>query len=815
VRIPCRAWVVERQLGCHGLAEDDRAGVIERFDRRGAALGNASREEARAVLGRNALGVEDVLDAYRHAMERTAQLTARGRGVGVVREPQRAVAVEPCERVHLGLALVVPREALFDNSAARRQAVPDRAHRSGHIIRVHRVDGAVSSPDVDARDILAFRSVPEAQLSPDGTRIAYVVTEIDAEKDEYRSSVWLVDLHGGGPVRLTRGPKRDTAPRWSPDGRHLAFLSDRADERPQLYVLPLDGGEPRKLTSLDGGVGPATWAPDSRRIAFSGRMWVDPPPADAAARKRWEARPRHVTRAQYKADGEGYTLDRRWHLFVVDLSRGALRQLTSGDAEDRGEAWSPDGHRLAFSRSRIGTRDHGLSDIHVFDVASGEVRRVSAHIPRAVSPTWSPDGATIACYGRDLEEYGTGDPMLRVWTVPSAGGEARCVTADYDRAVVPLPPPAVTPGPAWTADGRAVSFIASDRGSAHIVRAELASSSTSVLVGGRRQVAMASVVAGRGIAFVAGDLERPADVYWCAADGSGEKRLTDVNGDLLARLRIPRAERRSFTTPYGHTVDGWILRPAKGAGPAPLLVDIHGGPASFAGDLLSVGSLYRYALAERGWAVLQLNPTGSGSYGRDFAHAIRGKWGEYDLAEQLAAVDALVAEGIADPERLAVTGYSYGGFMTSWTIGHTDRFRAAVVGAPLVDQASFHGTSDIGPWFTYWEMQGDIRTARETYQRLSPIEYVDRVTCPTLVLQGEADERCPIGQGEQLYMGLVAAGKVPTELVRYPGSSHLFLRNGRPSHRVDYNRRVIDWMTSHVPARVPTHGVEVAPAERQ
>ena len=202
-------------------------------------------------------------------------------------------------------------------------------------------------------------------------------------------------------------------------------------------------------------------------------------------------------------------------------------------------------------------------------------------------------------------------------------------------------------------------------------------------------------------------------------------------------------------------------------------------------------------LASRGWAVLTLNPTGSGSYGRDFAHAIRAKWGEHDLAEQLAAVDQLIAEGVADRDRLAVAGYSYGGFMTSWTIGHTDRFKAAVVGAPVTNQESFFGTSDIGMWFAPWEMGASLTEGRETFRRLSPINYVDKVTTPTLVLHGEADERCPIGQGEELFTGLVAAGKVPTEFVRYPGGSHMFIAQGRPSHRVDFNRRVVDWVTRH------------------
>lgn len=228
--------------------------------------------------------------------------------------------------------------------------------------------------------------------------------------------------------------------------------------------------------------------------------------------------------------------------------------------------------------------------------------------------------------------------------------------------------------------------------------------------------------------------------------------------------------------------------------PAPLLVYIHGGPHAFVGTVFQHGAFYWYVLAARGWAVLALNPHGSGSYGQAFAWSLRGRWGEYDLPEQLAAVDALVAEGTADPDRLAVAGYSYGGYMTAWTIAHTDRFKAAVVGAPVTNLESFHGTSDIGLWFGLFEMKGDLAGHRETYRRLSPVNYVDHVTTPTLILHGEADDRCPVGQGEELYVRLVAVGKVPVQFVRYPGGSHQFVGTGRPSHRVDYTRRVVEWV---------------------
>jgi dipeptidyl aminopeptidase/acylaminoacyl peptidase len=364
--------------------------------------------------------------------------------------------------------------------------------------------------------------------------------------------------------------------------------------------------------------------------------------------------------------------------------------------------------------------------------------------------------------------------------------------------MVILPRPATTPGPVWSTDGASVTFVAADAGNAHVVRAEVSTGAVRAVVAGERQVQSASPATAAGrIAFVATDPLTPSDVFVCRWDGSDERRLTRVNEGLLARLSLPRVERRTFTTPHGESIDGWLIRSRDGEAPSPLLLEIHGGPHSFHGNLFTLGSFYRYVLVSRGWTVLALNPTGSASYGKAFAHGIRGRWGEYDLPEHLAAVDALVAEGIADDRRLAVAGYSYGGFMTSWTITHTHRFKAAVVGAPVVNLESFHGTSDIGMWFIPWEMRGDIDGGRETYRRLSPINYVDRVTTPTLIIHGEADERCPVGQGEELFIGLVAAGNVPTEFVRYPGQSHLFLSSGRPSHRLDVNRRVIAWVEKH------------------
>ncbi|MHB8733027.1 MAG: S9 family peptidase [bacterium] len=653
-------------------------------------------------------------------------------------------------------------------------------------------------------DLANLVSISDAQFTPDGSRVAFVRTEIDAGADEYRSSIWLAAAGAGEPVQLTRGGSRDSAPRWSPDGRTLAFLSDR-DGASQLYLLSMAGGEPRRATALRYGAGPAVWAPDGGRIAFRAEARAHPEPREGAAGvdranedgAKEAVRPRVVTRAQYKADGFGYTFGRRHHIFVLTPSDGRVAQVTHEDVEHAGPAWSPDGRRLAFVRAGAGEGDYSLFDLWTADAAGGAPRQLTREIGRAVAPAWSPDGAWIACFGGDEQERGFGDPTARVWLVPSAGGAPRRLTAGYDRSAVLARPHEGSAPPIWSRDGRAITFLAADAGRVHVVRVSVPDGAVATVVGGDRQIQSVTEAAGR-LAYTATDPHIPADLFVSAADGSDERRLTRANDAWLSALAIPRVEHRRFSSPHGGELDGWVTHPVDGRRPAPLLVEIHGGPASYAGPLFPSGLWHTYILAAQGWAVLQLNPVGSGSYAKSFALGIRGCWGERDLPEQLAAVDALVADGTADAGRLAVSGYSYGGFMTSWAITHTDRFKAAVVGAPVVNLESFHGTSDIGPWFGEWEMRGDVVTQRETYRRLSPINYVERAATPTLIVHGEADDRCPIGQGEELFAGLVAAGRAPVEFVRYPGQSHGFRGTGRPSHRIDVVRRVVEWIGRYV-----------------
>jgi dipeptidyl aminopeptidase/acylaminoacyl peptidase len=648
---------------------------------------------------------------------------------------------------------------------------------------------------VQPEDLYRFVTVPDAQISPDGTRVAYVLNRIDPGTDSYTSAIWVVPADGGDAVQFTAGTKRDTTPRWSPDGSRLAFLSDR-DGASQLYVMPATGGEPKRITNLPDGAGTPVWSPDGSMLAFAASVQIEPAPTDAEAKKRWEQRPRHVDAARYKADGFGYTYDRNTHVFVVPADGSAEpRQISHGRFNDGDPAWSPDGQTIAFCSSRHETREEDtLVDLWLAPAQGGEPRSV-ARLGRLSAPAFAPDGRAIAVYattddGKDWVAHS------HVWLIPLDGGPARDLMPGFDRSAFVQPPPFVTPRPMWTPDGSRILFGAMDSGNLNLQTVTVADGSIEPVTSGERQVTAWNLAPGAARAgFVYTDLATPADVAVVALNGSGERRLTRVNEALLAELNYQPPQRRTFETPHG-AIDGWVMRPTGASGPTPLLVDIHGGPHSAFGNVFPLNPFYWLVAQAQGWTVLATNPTGSGTYGLEFARTLIGRWGEYDLPEQMAAIDALVQEGLADPQRLAVTGYSYGGYMTSWVVGHTDRFKAAIIGAPVTNMESFHGTSDIGMWFGPFEMGGPLVASRDVFRRLSPITYVDQVTTPCLILHGEADDRCPIGQGEEFLIALRAQKKI-AEMVRYPGGSHGFRGAGRPSHRLDYVNRLIDWITHH------------------
>ncbi len=383
--------------------------------------------------------------------------------------------------------------------------------------------------DLPVESLALVRTIGDVQLSPDGRRVAYVVTAADLKGDRHRTTIF-VTTDGGAAMPLTDGSAHDTRPRWSPDGQWIAFVSDRHGGPRRVFVMRADGAEPRQLTSVDGAVGPPAWSPDAARLAFTARV------ARGRGVPGRPEQPRMVTRARYKADGEPDFPGRRETLFIVDVDGGQPVALApDAEGDDRAPAWSPDARRLAFSRVRAGRLDCRPSDIWVWEVPHGEPRRITDGVEGATSPSWSPDGGTIAFYGTVGSDLGLGELLVRVWTIAAAGGAPRMMVPGFDRGVVLVPDPDVTPAAIWSADGVSLTFNVADAGNIHVVRAGLDGTVCPVVVGERQITKLTAAPAVRRLAFCAADAVSPGNVHVCHRSSHGRNRSSTWGGSLQSR----------------------------------------------------------------------------------------------------------------------------------------------------------------------------------------------------------------------------------------------------------------------------------------
>jgi dipeptidyl aminopeptidase/acylaminoacyl peptidase len=673
------------------------------------------------------------------------------------------------------------------------------------------------SRTVQIEDLHAIEIPGDPALSPDARRVAYVVSTADRDTDSPARRLWIADTDGRGAHPLTPGPD-DSAPAWSPDGTRLAFL--RHDEAgQQLWLLAVESGRMVRLTALPHGVGRPAWSPDGRRIALA--AGVDTRPDDLRGNETGEfgalaARAAHRThqpmvtdRLDYQSDGQPWRRDVRRHLHVLDVPgpsdpAGAEqpgvspRRLTIGDWDASTPSWSPDGTRLAFTADLDPdadlTRTRVVCVIPVDDPA--DPRPVGPGDGHLGSVSWIDDRTLLAGGRTDTR---TGHDCL--WRIDETSGEAVNLTAALDRSIMrgsvgyPGAPPALVDG------GRTILFCARDRGCTHLFEVPVAGGTPRLLVGGGGRVVAGMSAAGDRLVVVLTTPRSFGEVYAVERDTGAETACTS-HGSALAGIELRERVEREFVISDGTRVHGWLLRAADAAGPQPLLLDIHGGPHNAWNGSSDPVHLYHQVLVERGWTVLILNPRASDGYGEAFYTATFGAWGEGDLADFLEPIDTLIAEDIADAARLAVTGYSYGGYMTCYLTAHDDRFAAAVPGGPITDLVSDCGTNDEGPYVSEAELGGCWWDDPEPYRRLSPLRAVASVVTPTLILQANDDARCPRGQAQQWFTAL-RQRRVPVRLVLYPEASHGFLFDGRPSHRVDYNERVIDWVERHAGSGSP------------
>jgi dipeptidyl aminopeptidase/acylaminoacyl peptidase len=647
-------------------------------------------------------------------------------------------------------------------------------------------------------DVFELCWVADPRIAPDGRTAAVVVSRVDREANEYARAIWLVPLDGSAPPRrFTSGEKQDLAPRWSPDGSNLAFVSNRERDANQLYAIPAIGGEARRLTDLDEGVSEPVWSPDGTRLAFSARA-RDPAYEEEDDKRR---RPRRIARLAYKLDDLGWTGDRRRHVFTVPADGSEPpTQLTHGDYEDQYPSWSPDGKRLAFASARQDDWDLELfRDIYVVDAQGGEPERLTGCDSWYEAPAWSPDGSMIACrFGRggfDFPRHG------QIAVVDAANGERRILTSTLDRNCAPYPE---IREPVW--DGDSLLYVLEDGGSNHLYRVRADGTGTpEPVVAGERWVSGYDAAAGR-IVHTQMTPTSPAELY------SAEERLTELTRPFTDGRDFAEPERFTAVSPDGSEVDAWIVRPPD-FDPGrryPMLLSIHGGPFTQYGNTF-FDEFQVYAAA--GFVVLYSNPRGSSGYSEEWGRAIRGPiaegpgWGTVDYEDLTAVVDeALRRFDFCDSERLGVLGGSYGGYMTSWIVGHTDRFRAACSERAVNNFVLEAGSSDIG-WAFKAYVGAHWFEAPDVYLKISPATYAANMTTPLLIIHSEDDLRCPIGNAEELFAILRLLGR-EVEFVRFPAESHELSRSGSPAHRVMRFEEILGWFGRHLQPE------EVRPLER-
>lgn len=640
-------------------------------------------------------------------------------------------------------------------------------------------------------DLYLHQKISQAHCNTAGQPMAAcTVRSVDREADGYVSCIWGYTLDGEFSRQLTRGPGHDQSPRWSPRGDKLAFLSDRGGSA-QVYLLPRDGGEASQLSHLQGAVSDLRWAPDAGWLAVAAAVTVDPDwrgarAAGRKARERGPSAPEVAWKLPYKSDGLGFMLAREVHLFCVDAASGEHQQLTDGPFDVMAFDISPNGKRLAYARTREGRFAH-RTDLWICDTDGSNHRQLTSGLAMVLSPVWSPDGRSIAFSGARKD----GDAQESLWLLEVDSGKLRQLGGESLNLADPE-------SLSWDKDGQSLLFVQAHRGRHRAVRLHIASGELQVLVEGDVQFG-AFCAAGGQLVYACEHPGQPSELYACQGDGSGKRQLSDLNAWWRERTPI-HAEARRFQVPDGkggtEIIEGWLLRAQGQEGPMPLLNDVHGGPASYA--LLDFDTnVFWQALCSRGWAVLALNAVGSASYGREFCDRLMGHWGEFDLPQHLAAIEQLRREGVCD-DRVAISGKSYGGYLSAWAVGQSQLFRAAVVMAPVGNIETHYGTSDGGYYADPLYMGSGTQFDRKLARKLSPLHHIEKARTPTLFVQGKEDERCPKCQSEELFVSMLRAGDTPAELILYPGEGHTFLGEGTPSVRADAARRIVEWVTRHI-----------------
>jgi dipeptidyl aminopeptidase/acylaminoacyl peptidase len=665
---------------------------------------------------------------------------------------------------------------------------------------------------ISVEDYFQIREVGDPQISPDGQVVAYTVTTASLATDKSKTRIWMVSTSGGEAIPLTLESVSSSHPRWSPDGKYLAFLSARNEGKTQVWLLNRQGGEGQRLSDTIQDVDDFEWSPDSKRLvlvlrdpspdeleeAEAKKECADTDDPECKEKKKNKAeRPLIIDRYVFKADETGYLERRRKHLYVFEIARKELRQATSGDFDDEDPAWSPDGKLLAFASKRSMPDPDRNDDSNIWVVAADNTDKgahpiqVTTNPGADRSPEWSPDGKSIA-YVTQLQPKMYMYDTHHIAISPAGGGEAKVLTLALDR---------MASEPRFSSDGKFIYFIMDDDGTQNLGGVPTAGGEITRPISGRLMLNAYSVNKSGDIAAQIATADRPDEIFFL--HGGTLTRITHTNDEFMAGVKVSQPEYVKFKSKDGTTVAGYLYKPVDfvPGKKYPTILRPHGGPVwAYYAEFNHLAQL----LAGNGYVVLLPNPRGSTGYGQDYAKAIYRDWGNKDFQDDMAMVDYAIAQGIADPDKLGVLGHSYGAISTDFIIAQTTRFKAAISDAGAALYQSMYGHDQYALDYEY-EL-GQPWADRATWDKVSPFYQVKNITTPVLFMGGEIDWNVPILGGEQMYQALKSLGR-ETELVVYPGEYHEFKA---PSHIKDRLERNLAWFAHYV----KQDGTPARPVER-